>query len=65
MPTPSDIKMLRLSAGLTQTEAGMLVGAAIRTWQAWEAGDRNIPSAKWELFSLKIAGKIPKEPDGQ
>ena len=56
-PTPSDLKAFRLGAGLTQTEAGAIVGAALRTWQSWEAGDRKIPSAKWELFFLKVITK--------
>ena len=56
-PTPSDLKACRITAGLTQTEAGALVGAALRTWQSWEAGDRNIPIAKWELFCLKVSAK--------
>ena len=60
-PTPSDLKAFRLGADLTQTEAGALVGAALRTWQSWEAGDRKMPPAKWELFFLKVvAKKAPK-----
>ena len=60
-PTSSDLKACRMTAGLTQTEAGALVGAALRTWQSWEAGDRKMPEAKWELFCLKvIAKKAPK-----
>ena len=61
-PTKTEIRAARISAGLTQTEAGALVGAALRTWQSWEAADRQIPSAKWELFCLKIAAK--KAPKG-
>ena len=56
-PTPSDLKAFRLGADLTQTEAGALVGAALRTWQSWEAGDRKMPPAKWELFCLKASAK--------
>ena len=56
-PTPSDLKSSRITAGLTQTEAGALVGAALRTWQAWEAGDRKMPAPKWELFCMKVIAK--------
>ena len=56
-PTPWDLKAFRITAGLTQTEAGALVGAALRTWQSWEAGDRKMPAPKWELFCLKASAK--------
>ena len=56
-PTSSDLKAFRITAGLTQTEAGALVGAAFRTWQSWEAGDRKIPEAKWELFCMKVIAR--------
>ena len=56
-PTASDLKAFRITAGLTQTEAGALVGAALRTWQAWEAGDRKMPAPKWELFCMKVIAK--------
>ena len=56
-PTPSDLKSSRITAGLTQTEAGTLVGAALRTWQSWEAGDRKMPAPKWELFCLKASAR--------
>ena len=53
MPSPKDIRTLRLSLGLTQAQAGELVGASARAWRAWEAGFRVMPGAKWELFNLK------------
>ena len=56
-PTPSDLKSSRITAGLTQTEAGTLVGAALRTWQSWEAGDRKMPAPKWELFCMKVIAR--------
>ena len=57
MNNTSDLKAFRITAGLTQTEAGALVGAALRTWQSWEAADRKIPAAKWELFFLKVIAR--------
>jgi len=61
-PTPQQIKAARNAAGLTQTQAGALVGVLKRTWVAWESDEdkpshRNMPYAKWELF--KILSKTP------
>ena len=56
MPSPADIRSSRLSLGLTQAQAGELVGAARRTWQNWELGVVPMPSAKWELFRIKTGG---------
>ena len=52
-PTPAQIRAARLSLGLTQTQAGAVVHCEIRTWQQWEAGDRKMHPAMWELFTLK------------
>lgn len=52
-PIPQEIVAARNDAGLTQTEAGRLVHTTCRTWQQWEAGDRKMHPAFWELFSLK------------
>ncbi len=51
--TPEQIKQARKEAGLTQEEAGKLVGGGKRTWQNWEYGTRIMPAAKWELFLIK------------
>ena len=53
MPSPADIRASRLSLGLTQSQAGAMVGASRRTWQSWEIGQRNMPHAKWELWLIK------------
>jgi DNA-binding transcriptional regulator YiaG len=52
-PVPEDIRAARLAAGLTQTAAGELLHTALRTWQQWEAGDRKMHPAMWELFCIK------------
>ncbi len=52
-PSPSTIRTTRLALGLTQSQAGAVVGASARTWRAWEAGVRVMPGAKWELFLIK------------
>jgi DNA-binding XRE family transcriptional regulator len=52
-PTPEQIRKARKSAGLTQQEAGELVGASRRAWQSWEAGDNPMHPGLWELFQIK------------
>lgn len=52
-PTPKTIRETRERAGLTQTQAGALIYKSIRTWQQWEAGDRSMDPAFWELFVIK------------
>jgi DNA-binding transcriptional regulator YiaG len=53
-PKKEDVRLARESASLTQSAAAVLVGSALRTWQDWESGARNMPAAKWELFQLKV-----------
>lgn len=54
-PSPVEIRTARERAGLTQTEASALVHTTLRAWQHWEAGDRAMHPAFWELFGIKIA----------
>ena len=54
-PLPALIKSTRQSAHLTQTQAGLLIHSALRSWQAYESGDRKLHPGLWELFQLKIA----------
>lgn len=54
-PKPAEIERLRKSYGLTQTQSGELVHTSCRVWQQWEAGDRRMHPAFWELFQLKAA----------
>lgn len=56
MPSPADIRASRLSIGLTQQQAGELVGATRRTWQNWELGTRKMPKGMWELWTMKTKG---------
>ena len=57
MPSPSTIRTTRLSLGLTQSQAGAVVGASARTWRAWEAGVRVMPASAWELFQIKAKAR--------
>jgi DNA-binding transcriptional regulator YiaG len=52
-PSPAAIREAREQADLTQTEAAALVHTTCRTWQQWEAGDRKMHPAFWELFQIK------------
>ena len=56
-PTPSEIRQAREAAGLTKTQAADLLHSSLRAWQMWEAGDRAMHAAFWELFRLKSKRK--------
>jgi DNA-binding transcriptional regulator YiaG len=52
-PTPAEIRAAREALGLTQTDAAALVHTTCRVWQQWEAGDRRMHPAFFELFIRK------------
>jgi putative transcriptional regulator len=52
-PKPEQIIAARTAAKLTQTAAAELVSVTLRAWQYWEAGDREMSAAMWELFQIK------------
>lgn len=54
-PTKTQIQLARHMANLTQTEAAALLYTTCRVWQQWEAGDRRMHPAFWELFKLKCS----------
>jgi putative transcriptional regulator len=58
-PAPETIIKARASAGLTQTQAAAVVHTTCRVWQRWEAGDRKMHPAFFELFQLKSKAKPP------
>jgi putative transcriptional regulator len=53
-PNPEEIRAAREAAGISQSAAGAIVHANLRSWQKWEAGDRRMHPAFWELFRLKL-----------
>jgi len=53
-PTPEQIKAARANAGLTQSQAALMVYKTLNAWQKWEAGDRDMDPAVWELFLHKL-----------
>lgn len=52
-PTCEQIKLARISAGLTKKQAADLIYSALRTWQQYESGDRRMHLGLWELFNIK------------
>lgn len=52
-PSPDQIRAAREAVGHTQGTAGATVHVAARTWRLWEAGDRRMPLASWELYLIK------------
>lgn len=52
-PSPDVIRAARSAAGLTQTQAAELIYCTLRGWQEWEAGNRKMHPAFWELFRIK------------
>ena len=58
---PQALAEARARTGLSQTEAARLVGARLRTWQHWEAGDRSVPLTAIELWCIVAAvdGHLP------
>jgi putative transcriptional regulator len=52
-PSADAIRAARAAAGLTQAQASELVYTTPRNWQHWEAGDRRMHPAIWELWQIK------------
>lgn len=56
-PDPSEIRAAREAAGLSQTAAAALIYCTLRGWQEWEAGNRRMHPAMWELFRIKAVSR--------
>ncbi len=54
-PTPEEVRAVREACGLSQTEAAAVIHCTLRGWQEWEAGNRRMHPAFWELFRLKVS----------
>lgn len=66
VPSPEEIELARTARRLTQAAAAALLYKGVRTWQQWEAGDRKMDPALWELFIAKCgpaAGQDSDPPD--
>jgi DNA-binding transcriptional regulator YiaG len=55
-PTPAEIRALRESLGLSQSEivARLPHGITLRTWQAWEQGERRCPPCAWAYVRAQL-----------
>lgn len=63
VPSADEVREARETAGLTQTEAAALIWCSLRAWQQWEAGDRRMHPAFWELFTIKLQPREAPEPE--
>jgi DNA-binding transcriptional regulator YiaG len=54
-PTGDQIRKLRLKSGLTQVEFGRLLHVNGNTVWKWEAENRQMHPAFWELARIKIS----------
>lgn len=53
-PTRDKIIAMRQAAGMSTKEAAALVGMAVRAWQRWESGDRQMHVSDWNLFCSRL-----------
>ena len=60
-PSPEEIRARREVGGLSQTAAAELIHTTCRVWQQWEAGDRRMHPAFWELFKTKSEKRSEKK----
>ena len=60
VPTPEEVRALRVAAGLTQADAAEVAGlAGWRQWAGWESGERRPSAQSWELLLLRL-GRHPR-----
>lgn len=57
-PKPDEVRELRRANELTAEQCGAIVHVSGRAWQRWEAGDRPMHPAFFELARMKIAAGI-------
>jgi len=62
--TGTELRFLRLASGLSQSRAAEQCGVALRTFQHWEAGTRNIRAARARL-ALRVLVPKPPYPETQ
>lgn len=52
-PSPDEVREFRRSRELSAEQAGTLVHVTGRAWQRWEAGERPMHPAFFELATIK------------
>ncbi len=55
---PRLIEELRRRHGYTQKQMATLARVQERAWQRWEAGDRMMPAATFELICIKLDERV-------
>ncbi len=55
---PADIRGIRLTLGMSQTEFALMIGVSVATLQNWEQG-RRVPEGPARAL-LKVAAENPK-----
>lgn len=56
-PASEAVVSARAVAGHGQKKAAHLVSVSLRTWQAWEYGQNEMPAGLFELYLIKT-GKL-------
>lgn len=51
-PSPNDVTSARHAAGLSQAQAGALIGRTNQEWYRYESGARGMDACLWSLFLL-------------
>jgi len=54
-PTAEQVRAARLAAGHSTEQAARLVHMDARSWRYYEAGQRAMHPAMWELYRIKCA----------
>jgi len=63
-PSDAEVRALRDSLGLSQSEivARLPHGITLRTWQAWEQGERRCPPYAWAYVRAQLGVlKLPEK----
>lgn len=53
-PSAEQIRATRQAVGLSQSAAGQLCFVALRTWQSWEGGEREMQPAIWGWWLTQL-----------
>ncbi len=56
--TPTDLRIILNSLGLTQAEAAAVLGVSERAVRAWADGFRNVPAPAQKLLRLMLDGTV-------
>ena len=57
IPEKNEILLARRAAGLTQVQAGELIGVKAEHWSRLENGHCQMPAHKWDYFLIKLKAR--------